>query len=70
MSTSVVTQRQTVAFSAPLTVLQYYLSQLSTDVASFKLTSGKDCLRIFDAITIVKEPNMLVIEVNIFVHKI
>nr|XP_039259964.1 cleavage and polyadenylation specificity factor subunit 3-like [Styela clava] len=62
LATSVLTQRQTVAFSAPLSMLQYYLYQLSNDVTAVKLQNGKDCLRIFDAITIVKEPNMLVLE--------
>lgn len=62
LTTSTVTQRQTVAFSAPLSVLLYYLSQLSSDVTSFKLPNNKECLRIFNAITIVKEPNMLALE--------
>lgn len=63
LSTSVVTQRQSVSFSAPLSLLKYYLHQLSDDVVSMMMGNGREGLRIFSAISIVKEPSMLVIEV-------
>jgi len=63
LSTSVVTQRQSVSFSAALSLLKYYLHQLSDDVASVQLKDqNKEALRIFDAITIVKDGNMCVLE--------
>merc|ERR1712142_232246 len=62
LSTSVVTQRQSVSFSAALSLLKYYLHQLSDDVVSVQLKDSKEALRIFNAITIVKDGNMCVLE--------
>ena len=64
LSTSVLTQRQSVSFSAPLSLLKYYLHQLSDDVVAVKLANNREALKIFGAITIVKEVNMLVLEVR------
>nr|CAB3233529.1 cleavage and polyadenylation specificity factor subunit 3 [Phallusia mammillata] len=62
LSTSALTQRQSVSFTAPLSLLKYYLHQLSDDVVTLKMSNGREGLRIFGAITVVKEVNMLVLE--------
>ena len=64
LSTSVLTQRQSISFSAPLSLLKYYLHQLSDDVESIKVSSNREGLKIFDSITIVKDVNMLIVEVS------
>ena len=64
LTTSVLTQRQSVSFSAPLSLLKYYLHQLSDDVVTIKTPNNREALKIFGAITIVKEVNMLLLEVR------
>ena len=53
------------SFSAPLSLLKYYLHQLSDDVETVKMPNNREALKIFGAITIVKEVNMLLLEVGI-----
>ncbi|CAK8696769.1 unnamed protein product [Clavelina lepadiformis] len=62
LSTSILTQRQSISFSAPLSLLKYYLHQLSDDVESIKVSNNREGLKIFDSITIVKDVNMLIVE--------
>ncbi|XP_078481154.1 cleavage and polyadenylation specificity factor subunit 3 [Ciona intestinalis] len=62
LTMSTLTQRQSVTFTASLSLLKYYLHQLSDDVVVLPLSNGREGLRVFGAVTVVKEQNMLLLE--------
>ncbi|XP_071796062.1 cleavage and polyadenylation specificity factor subunit 3-like [Asterias amurensis] len=55
LAVSTLTQRMSVAYNAPLSLLTHYLTQLSGDVEYVEVYN-KPALRIFSAVTIVHEP--------------
>jgi cleavage and polyadenylation specificity factor subunit 3 len=61
LATSVIKQRQTVAFSSSLSVLDYYLQQLAGDVEQH-VVQGKAALRVFGSITVVRDKNGVILE--------
>nr|XP_054757424.1 cleavage and polyadenylation specificity factor subunit 3-like [Lytechinus pictus] len=60
LAVSNVTQRQSIAYHAPLSLLTHYLTQLSTDLEYTEL-NDKPALRIFGEINIVHDPAARVI---------
>ena len=65
LAVSTLTQRMSVAYNAPLSLLTHYLTQLSGDVEYVEVYN-KPALRIFSAVTIVHEPakGMVTLEVS------
>ncbi|XP_065844636.1 cleavage and polyadenylation specificity factor subunit 3-like [Oscarella lobularis] len=62
LSPCVITQRQTVAFGPPLSVLKYFMRELTGDLEAV-MWRGKPAVRVFKAITIVKDDaDQLVLE--------
>ncbi|XP_070566545.1 cleavage and polyadenylation specificity factor subunit 3-like isoform X1 [Ptychodera flava] len=55
LAMSTVTQRQSVAYNAPLSLLTYYLTQLSGDVEHTEV-NDKPALKVFKNITLIHEP--------------
>ncbi|XP_071480756.1 cleavage and polyadenylation specificity factor subunit 3-like [Diadema antillarum] len=55
LAVSNVTQRQSIAYHAPLSLLTHYLTQLSADIEYTEVNS-KPALRVFSAINIIHEP--------------
>ncbi|XP_070566520.1 cleavage and polyadenylation specificity factor subunit 3-like [Ptychodera flava] len=55
LAMSTVTQRQSVAYNAPLSLLTYYLTQLSGDVEHTEV-NDKPALKVFKTITLIHEP--------------
>ncbi len=64
LTVSSVTQRLSIAYNAPLSLLMHYLTQLSGDVEYVEINE-KPGLRIFGKVTIIHEPtkNMVMLEV-------
>ncbi|XP_077977969.1 cleavage and polyadenylation specificity factor subunit 3-like [Glandiceps talaboti] len=55
LAVSTVTQRQSISYNAPLSLLRYYLTQLSGDIEHTEV-HDKPALKVFKDITIVHEP--------------
>lgn len=66
LSVGTVTQRLSIAYQAPLSLLMHYLTQLSGDVEYVEINE-KPGLRIFGKVTIIHEPTkgMVILEVRI-----
>ena len=69
LSRSTVTQRQSIAFDAPLSLLQFTLAQLSGDVERSEQQDNKVSLKVFKVINVIWEPKLVVIEVSINYNK-
>ncbi|GAB6026543.1 Cleavage and polyadenylation specificity factor subunit 3 [Chamberlinius hualienensis] len=63
MLMSTVTQRQSIHFTGSFTTLHYILGQLSGDLELFELNEKK-AMKVFDAVTLIHEPPMVVLEWN------
>ena len=64
LAMSTVTQRLSIRYTGTVSLLQYYLNQLSGDLE--QSTSGdKQVLRVFKSVSVIVEPKMVVIEVMI-----
>ena len=65
LSVGTVTQRLSIAYQAPLSLLMHYLTQLSGDVEYVEINE-KPGLRIFGKVTIIHEPTkgMVILEVR------
>eukprot|EP00118_Oscarella_pearsei_P007095 m.33584 g.33584 ORF g.33584 m.33584 type:complete len:691 (+) comp31847_c0_seq3:10-2082(+) len=61
LSPCVITQRQTVAFGPPLSVLKFYIKELAGNLEA-TMWRGKPALSVFNAITIVKDEDYLILE--------
>ena len=61
---STVTQRQSISYSGGTSVLLYYLHQLTDDVKKIDEKDRKG-LRVFSAVSIIFEHNMVTVEVGI-----
>jgi len=61
LSQGVVTQRQTVPFTAPFSLLHHCLLQLAGHVEQVE-KQGKNCLRVFQSIVVVQEKGQVVLE--------
>jgi len=61
LAMSTVTQRLSVKYTGPVSLLSYYLTQLSGDLET---TSQRDrtTLRVFKSVTVIVEPKLVVIE--------
>ncbi|XP_078696689.1 cleavage and polyadenylation specificity factor subunit 3-like [Branchiostoma floridae x Branchiostoma belcheri] len=61
LATSTVTQRQSIQYVGPFSLLQQHLMLLSGDVEQIEVQE-KPALRVFKAVTIIQEPGMVVLE--------
>ena len=59
---STVTQRQSISYSGGIALLLYYLHQLSDDVKKIDEKDRKG-LRVFNAVSVIMEHNMVTVEV-------
>ena len=66
---STVTQRLSIRYTGTVSLLQYYLNQLSGDLEQ-SMTGDKHVLRVFKSVSVIVEPKMAVIEVMFFYHKV
>lgn len=63
LSTSTVTQKQSVAYRGSTALLEFHLSQLAGDVETINI-DDKKFLKVFKDITLKIDNNMVVMEVN------
>ena len=63
LAMSTVTQRQSIAFTGSLPLLEFYLNQLSGDVERIETTASSTALRVFKAVTVTHSPRMVILEV-------
>ncbi|KAG8580210.1 hypothetical protein GDO81_007196 [Engystomops pustulosus] len=61
LAMSTVTQTQAIPYTGPFNLLSYQLQQLTGEVEEIEVNE-KDCLRVFKAITVVKEQGMVILE--------
>ena len=60
---STVTQRLSIAYTGTVSLLKYYLTQLSSDIEHME-KADKPTLRIFKSVYLIIEPKMVIIEVS------
>lgn len=63
LSTSTVTQRQSVAYSGSTALLEFHLSQIAGEIETIKL-DDKKFLKVFKEITVKIDQRMVVLEVS------
>ncbi|XP_077147515.1 cleavage and polyadenylation specificity factor subunit 3 [Ranitomeya variabilis] len=61
LAMSTVTQTQAIPYTGPFNLLSYHLQQLTGEVDEIEVNE-KECLRVFKAITVVKEESMVILE--------
>ncbi|XP_077344879.1 cleavage and polyadenylation specificity factor subunit 3 [Lithobates pipiens] len=61
LAMSTVTQTQAIPYTGPFNLLSYQLQQLTGEVDEME-GNEKDCLRVFKAITVIKEHSMVMLE--------
>lgn len=59
---STVTQRLSVRYTGPVSLLQYYLTQLSGDLESQPAQRDRTVLRVFKSVNVIVEPKLVIIE--------
>ena len=67
LAMSTVTQRLSIRYTGTVSLLQYYLNQLSGDLEQ-SMTGDKHVLRVFKSVSVIVEPKMAVIEVMFLYH--